>query len=89
MPASDMPADYVAVLADLKQRIAAAQVRAAQAVSRELVALYWHVGKTIVQRQANAGWGDGVVERLAYDLGRAFSGLEGFSPRNIERTHGS
>lgn len=82
---SGMPADYVAVLAGLKQRIAAAQARAALAVSRELIALYWHVGATIVQRQANAGWGDAVVERLAHDLRRAFPDLEGFSPRNIWR----
>ena len=82
---SGMPADYVAVLADLKQRISAAQARAALAVSRELVALYWHVGATIVQRQANAGWGNAVVERLAHDVRQAFPDLEGFSPRNIWR----
>jgi len=82
---SEMPADYTMVLARLKRRIAAAQIRAALAVSRELVALYWHVGATIVQRQTNAGWGDAVVERLAHDLRHAFRDLEGFSPRNIWR----
>ena len=82
---SEMPPDYTMVLARLKRRIAAAQTRAALAVSRELVALYWHVGATIVQRQMNAGWGDAVVERLAHDLRHAFRDLEGFSPRNIWR----
>jgi predicted nuclease of restriction endonuclease-like (RecB) superfamily len=43
------------------------------------------VGSTIVQRQAKAGWGDAIVERLAHDLRHAFPGLEGFSPRNIWR----
>jgi len=80
-----MPSDYLAVLAELKQRIAAAQARAAQAVSRELITLYWHVGGTIVRRQARAGWGDAVVERLAFDLRQAFPDLEGFSARNIWR----
>jgi len=84
-PLSEMPADYAMVLTRLKRRIAAAQIRAARAVSRELVALYWHVGATIVQRQTNAGWGDAVVERLAHDLRLAFRDLEGFSPRNIWR----
>lgn len=83
--AREMPDDYVVVLADLKRRIASAQTRAAFAVSRELIALYWHVGATIVQRQATGGWGDAVVERLAHDLRRAFPDLEGFSPRNIWR----
>ena len=36
-------------------------------------------------RQTISGWGDAVVERLAHDLGKAFPGLEGFSPRNIWR----
>jgi predicted nuclease of restriction endonuclease-like (RecB) superfamily len=80
-----MPDDYLAVLGDLKRRIAAAQTRAALAVSRELMALYWHVGRTIVQRQAQTGWGEAVVERLAHDLRQAFPDLEGFSPRNIWR----
>ena len=80
-----MPADYLNVLAELKQRIAAAQVRAARAVSRELVALYWHIGETIVQRQEAAAWGNSVVERLAHDLRKAFPDLKGFSPRNIWR----
>ncbi len=83
--AGEMPGDYLAVLADLKRRIAAAQTRAALAVNRELIALYWHVGATIVQRQAGSGWGEAVVERLAHDLRQAFPDLQGFSPRNIWR----
>jgi predicted nuclease of restriction endonuclease-like (RecB) superfamily len=81
----ELPADYANVLARLKRRIVVAQTRAALAVSRELVALYWHVGATIVQRQSKSGWGNAVVERLAHDLRQSFRGLEGFSPRNIWR----
>jgi len=83
--AAEMPGDYLVVLADLKRRIAAAQTRAALAANHELIALYWHVGRTIVQRQRRAGWGESVVERLAHDLRQAFPDLEGFSPRNIWR----
>lgn len=84
-PKREMPADYLSVLGELKQRIAAAQSRAALAVTRELNALYWYVGGIIVQQQAGTGWGDAVVERLADDLRQAFPDLEGFSPRNIWR----
>ncbi len=80
-----LPTDYPVVLEKLKQRIAAAQTRAALAVNRELIALYWHIGATIAQRQARANWGDAIVERLAHDLRSAFPKLEGFSPRNIWR----
>lgn len=85
-PALDtMPPGYVAVLTELKRRIQAAQSRAALAVSRELTGLYWYVGRTIVERQVRAGWGDAVVERIAHDLRHAFPDLKGFSPRNIWR----
>jgi predicted nuclease of restriction endonuclease-like (RecB) superfamily len=80
-----LPADYPAVLAGLKCRIALAQRRALKAVNRELLGLYWHVGRTIVQRQTVSGWGAATVERLAHDLRREFPLLEGFSPRNIWR----
>jgi predicted nuclease of restriction endonuclease-like (RecB) superfamily len=80
-----MPADYGPVLAGLKRRIAAAQTRAALAVNSELIALYWDVGGTIVERQASKGWGNAVVERLAHDLRQAFPDIQGFSPRNIWR----
>lgn len=85
MAARDAPADYPAVLARLKRRITAAQNRAVRSMSRELVNLYWHIGKTIAGRQAKAGWGSAVVERLAHDLRVAFQDLEGFSPRNVWR----
>src|SRR5713101_6465266 len=80
-----MPSGYAVVLVDLKQRISAAQSRAALAINRELIALYWHVGRTIVMRQTKSGWGESVVERLAHDLCQAFPDLAGFSPRNIWR----
>jgi predicted nuclease of restriction endonuclease-like (RecB) superfamily len=83
--ATSMPPDYAEVLAKLKQRIAGAQTRASLSINRELVALYWHVGATIAHRQTQSDWGDSVVERLAFDVRKAFPGIEGFSPRNIWR----
>ncbi|MBI3272659.1 MAG: DUF1016 domain-containing protein [Planctomycetes bacterium] len=80
-----LPAGYPALLEDLKRRIRTAQVKAAVSVNRELIALYWQIGKSIVERQAAEGWGRSVVDRLARDLQRAFPGMEGFSPRNIWR----
>jgi predicted nuclease of restriction endonuclease-like (RecB) superfamily len=82
---NEMPASYVRVLAELKARIGDAQRRAALSVTRELIDLYWHVGAAIVRRQADKGWGDAVVERLAHDLRAAFPEIEGFSRRNIWR----
>ena len=63
-----MPPGYAAVLADLKQRIQAAQSRAALAVNRELVLLYWSIGRDILTRQDEQGWGARVIDELSADL---------------------
>ena len=79
----DTPQGYSAWLADLKGRIQKAQQRASLAVNRELVGLYWHLGRDIVERQAAQGWGAKVIERLAHDLKTAFPAMKGFSRANL------
>jgi predicted nuclease of restriction endonuclease-like (RecB) superfamily len=78
------PAGYADWLAELKIRIHSAQQRAALAVNRELVWLYWQIGRDILERQAREGWGAKVIERLAHDLRTAFPDMKGFSPRNLK-----
>src|ERR1039457_216085 len=78
-----LPADYGNLLADLKQRIAHTRQRAALALNQELVQLYWHIGRDIVQRQSQQGWGTKVIERLAKDLHAAFPDMKGFSRSNL------
>ncbi len=79
-----LPKEYASWLADLKNRIYAAQQRATLAVNRELVLLYWQIGNEILVRQNNEGWGTKVIERLAQDLRNAFPDMKGFSPRNLK-----
>lgn len=78
------PEGYGDWLADLKGRIHAAQQRATLTVNRELVLLYWQIGRDILARQAQQGWGAKVIERLAHDLRSAFPDMKGFSPRNLK-----
>lgn len=77
------PAGYTDWLAELKTRIHTAQQRAALAVNRELVRLYWHIGRDILDRQAREGWGAKVIDRLAHDLRTAFPDMKGFSRANL------
>nr|WP_145549611.1 PDDEXK nuclease domain-containing protein [Variovorax boronicumulans] len=86
MPAglTPTPEGYAEWLADLKGRIHTAQQRAALAVNRELVLLYWQIGRDILARQAAQGWGAKVIDRLAQDLRAAFPEMKGFSPRNLK-----
>lgn len=78
------PQGYANWLADLKGRIHTAQQRATLAVNRELVGLYWQIGRDVLARQAEQGWGAKVIERLAHDLRTAFPEMKGFSPRNLK-----
>lgn len=78
------PAGYADWLAELKNRIHAAQQRATLAVNHELLMLYWQIGNDILARQAEQGWGAKVIDRLAEDLRSAFPDMKGFSPRNLK-----
>lgn len=74
---------YGALLAEIKERVRTAQLEALRAVNRELVALYWDIGRMIVERQVDAVHGDAVADNLAGDLRKEFPGVTGFSRRNI------
>lgn len=74
---------YGELLERLKARIRSAQLRAALAVNRELVLLYWQIGREILTRQREQGWGARVVERLASDLRREFPAMTGLSRTNL------
>jgi hypothetical protein len=79
-----LPADYGPWLSELKTRIHQAQQRAARSVNRELVLLYWQLGRDILERQGREGWGAKVIERLSVDLRNAFPEMKWISPRNLK-----
>ncbi len=76
-------AESATLVAELKSRIRSAQTEATRSVNRELIKLYWDIGKAIVERQKRLGWGKTVVERLAHDLRVEFPEQTGFSSRNL------
>jgi predicted nuclease of restriction endonuclease-like (RecB) superfamily len=75
--------EYRQFIEDLKARVLSARLSAARAVNRDLIMLYWDIGRGIVEKQQVLGWGDAVVEMVAADLRRAFPQITGFSPRNV------
>lgn len=76
---------YTKLLQEIKSRIRAAQYEALQAVNKELIALYWDLGKMIAENQEIHGWGKSVVENLASDIQREFPGVSGYSRDNLWR----
>lgn len=79
----DTPNGYTDWLTELKTRIHSAQQRAALSVNRELILLYWQIGRDILERQAQQAWGAKVIERLSHDLRSAFPDMKGFSRANL------
>lgn len=76
-------AEYRQLLAEVRQRVHSSQLAAFRAVNKELVALYWDIGKMIVSRQAGETWGKSVVQKLSADLQSEFPGIQGFSSQNL------
>ena len=80
----EIPASYGAAFAAIKERIRTERQRAVLAANATLVMLYWDIGKTILDRQRQEGWGAKVIDRLSYDLREAFPNMRGLSPRNLK-----
>jgi len=80
-----IPQGYGRLLGEIKERIRSAQYEALRKVNRELISLYWDIGRLLVERQRDAGWGKSVVETLAGDLQSEFPGIGGFSAANLWR----
>ena len=75
--------EYAELLKNIKERITAAQYEALKTVNMELIALYWDIGRMIVERQDKESWGKSVVELLSKDLQAEFPGIRGFSMQNL------
>jgi predicted nuclease of restriction endonuclease-like (RecB) superfamily len=78
-------AAYTELLEDLRTRNRTARMRATLSVNRELLQLYWDIGREIVRRQESEGWGSSVIEQISADLKKSFPAVRGFSASNIWR----
>jgi predicted nuclease of restriction endonuclease-like (RecB) superfamily len=79
----EMTSGYNAFLIEVKERIRSSQFEALRAVNKELVSLYWDIGRMIVERQKAQKWGKSVVQKLSADLQGEFPGIQGFSVQNL------
>lgn len=79
----DLPGDYSAALATLKDLVREAQHRAQRVVNSAMIELYWNIGHTILERQRHQPWGSNVLERIARDLRAEFPHMKGFSRTNL------
>lgn len=77
--------DYRVWLSEIKSRIAASRIHAARSLNKELIKLYWDIGKSIIESQSKHKWGQSIVEKLSQDLAGEYENLRGFSPDNLWR----
>ncbi len=76
--------NYISLFSEIKTRIRTAQVKATLAANAQMITMYWDIGKMIIERQNNEGWGANVIRRLSIDLKKELPELKGFSQRNME-----
>jgi DUF1016 N-terminal domain len=69
-------------IADIKQKVRRAQYEALKSVNVQLINLYWEIGRSISEKQAE-GWGKAIVQTLAQELQKEFPGIGGFSAPNL------
>lgn len=79
-----IPEEYPRFFLEIKEKILSSQVKAALAVNRELIHLYWEIGSKIHLKQKSEGWGAKTIENLSKDLKTSFPDREGFSSRNLK-----
>ena len=79
-----LPRSYAVVLGEIKERIRTARLRMVMAANASMVLLYWDIGRLILDRQEEEGWGAKVIDRLSSDLRGAFPDMQGLSPRNLK-----
>lgn len=83
MEDKNITTEYTRFLNEITLRIRSAQYEALKAVNKEMIALYWEIGKRITEQQATSGWGKSVVETLSRDIQKEFPGIQGFGVRNM------
>jgi predicted nuclease of restriction endonuclease-like (RecB) superfamily len=78
-------ATYSAFLKEIKEQVYRSQYQALKNVNKELLALYWFIGKCISLKLEQLGWGKSVVSTLSVDIQKEFSGIKEFSESNLWR----
>lgn len=73
--------EYIETISSVKQEIAKARYKATTSVNKELIILYYNIGKII---NAHKAWGNKFIESLATDIAIEFPNAKGYSIRNLK-----
>ena len=81
---SEMSDSYMQFIEKIKEQIRTQRISVVMKANSSMICLYWTIGKAILEKQEEEGWGARVIDRMAKDLKEAFPDMSGFSPRNIK-----
>ena len=81
---SEMSDSYLDFIEEVKKEIQKQRISVVLNANSSMICLYWNIGRAILQKQEEEGWGSKVIDRMAKDLKEAFPDMSGFSPRNIK-----
>ena len=81
---SEMSDNYLQFIEEIKNEIRKQRISVVLNANSSMICLYWNIGKAILEKQEQEGWGAKVIDRMAKDLKEKFPDMSGFSPRNIK-----
>ena len=81
---SEMSDSYLDFIEEVKKEIQKQRISVVLNANSSMICLYWNIGRAILQKQEEEGWGSKVIDHMAKDLKEAFPDMSGFSPRNIK-----
>lgn len=75
---------YNKAVQQIKSAILQSQLEAAKVVNRQMLALYYGIGKYVSDNTRTGAWGTGAIEAISEQLRRELPGLRGFGVSNIK-----
>ena len=77
-------ADYNSAVQTIKEAILRSQYKAAKLVNREMLSLYYGIGRYISANSREVFWGTGAIKTISERLRKELPGLKGFSQTNLK-----
>lgn len=76
--------DLSSAVKQIKQAILQSRYRAAILANKEMLSLFYGIGKYVSENSRNGYWGSGAIEAISTMLQNELPGLRGFGVANIK-----